>query len=78
MKDFIYYAPTRVVFGKTAEEKLPELIKDNGGSRVLVHYGGNSARRSGLLEKVFTMLSSAGIYYVELGGVVPNPLLSTV
>jgi alcohol dehydrogenase YqhD (iron-dependent ADH family) len=78
MKDFIYYAPTRVVFGKTAEEKLPELIKDNGGSRVLVHYGGNSARRSGLLDKVFAMLSSARIYYVELGGVVPNPLLSTV
>lgn len=78
MKDFIYYAPTRVVFGKSAEEKLPELIKDNGGSRVLVHYGGNSARRSGLLDKVFSMLSSAGIYYVELGGVVPNPLLSTV
>ena len=78
MKDFIYYAPTRVVFGKSAEEKLPELIKDNGGSRVLVHYGGNSARRSGLLDKVFAMLSSAGIYYVELGGVVPNPLLSTV
>ena len=50
MKDFIYYAPTRVVFGKSAEEKLPELIKDNGGSRVLVHYGGNSARRSGLLD----------------------------
>ncbi|MBQ8462660.1 MAG: iron-containing alcohol dehydrogenase [Prevotella sp.] len=78
MKDFNFYAPTRVVFGRESEEQLPQLIRSNGGSRVLVHYGGGSARRSGLLDKVFAMLNEAGIDYVELGGVVPNPLLSMV
>ena len=78
IKDFNYYAPTRVVFGRNSEDRLPELIKANGGERVLIHYGGGSAQRSGLLDKIFSMLQEAGIYYVELGGVVPNPLLSMV
>ena len=78
MKDFNFYAPTRVVFGRESEEKLPQLIQQFGGGRVLVHYGGGSAWRSGLLPKVFKMLTEAGIQYVELGGVVPNPLLSKV
>ena len=78
MKDFTYYAPTRIVFGKESEEKLPQLIQQYGGKRVLVHYGGGSAKRSGLLDKVFTMLDDAGIACVELGGVVPNPVLSLV
>lgn len=78
MKDFNFYAPTRVVFGREAEEKLPQLIQQYGGGRVLVHYGGGSAKRSGLLDKVFGMLTEAGIQFVELGGVVPNPLLSKV
>ena len=78
IKDFNFYAPTRVVFGCQSEEQLPQLIRQYGGSRVLVHYGGGSARRSGLLDKVFNLLNQAGISYVELGGVVPNPLLSLV
>ena len=78
MKDFNFYAPTRVVFGRESEDRLPQLIQQYGGSRVLVHYGGGSARRSGLLDKVERLLTDAGIAYVELGGVVPNPLLSKV
>ena len=78
MKDFNFYAPTQVVFGRESEEKLPQLIQRYGGKKVLVHYGGGSARKSGLLDKVEKMLSEAGIPYVELGGVVPNPLLSKV
>ena len=78
MKDFNFYAPTRVVFGRESEEKLPQLIQQYGGKNVLVHYGGGSARRSGLLDKVEKMLTEAGIAFVELGGVVPNPLLSKV
>ncbi len=78
MKDFNFYAPTRVVFGKQSEEQLPQLIRQYGGTKVLVHYGGGSARRSGLLDKVEQMLAAASIPYVELGGVVPNPLLSKV
>jgi alcohol dehydrogenase YqhD (iron-dependent ADH family) len=78
MKDFNFYAPTEVAFGRQAEEQLPRLIQKYGGTRVLVHYGGGSARRSGLLDKVFGLLTEAGIPFVELGGVVPNPLLSKV
>ena len=78
IKDFNFYSPTQVVFGKSAEEQLAALVRRYGGTRVLVHYGGGSARRSGLLDKVFGMLSDAGIGYVEMGGVVPNPLLSKV
>ena len=78
MKDFNFYAPTRVVFGRESEEKLPQLIQQYGGGKVLVHYGGGSARRSGLLDKVEKMLTEAGFAFVELGGVVPNPLLSKV
>ena len=78
IKDFNFYAPTRVVFGRESEEQLPRLVKACGGHKVLVHYGGGSARRSGLLDKVFRLLGEAGTGYVELGGVVPNPLLSKV
>ena len=76
IKDFNFYAPTQVVFGKNAEEKLPELIKKYGGTKVLVHYGGQSAVRSGLLDKICGLLDEGGVSYVELGGVVPNPRLS--
>ena len=78
IKDFNFYAPTRVVFGRDSEEKLPQLLKANGAKKVLVHYGGGSAKRFGLLDKVYALLNGAGIPYVELGGVVPNPLLSKV
>lgn len=78
MKDFIYYTPTQVVFGKDAEEKTAELVKQYHGTRVLVHYGGSSAERSGLLDKICTLLKSEGITYFKLGGVVPNPHLSKV
>ncbi len=78
MKDFNFYAPTRVVFGKNSEEQLSQLIRQYGGTKVLVHYGGGSARKSGLLDKVEAMLNDAKIDFVELGGVVPNPLLSKV
>jgi alcohol dehydrogenase YqhD (iron-dependent ADH family) len=78
MKDFSFYAPTEVVFGRESEEKVAQLVKKYGGSRVLVHYGGQSAKRSGLLDKVCGLLAKDGIEYVELGGVVPNPRLSKV
>ena len=78
MKDFNFYSPTQVVFGKNSEEQVGSLIKKYGGTKVLVHYGGGSARRSGLLDKLFGLLQEAGISYIELGGVVPNPLLSKV
>ncbi len=78
MKDFNFYAPTEVVFGKQSEEQVPQLVKRYGGSKVLIHYGGKSAKRSGLLDKMEALLKEAGIPYVMLGGVVPNPRLSLV
>ena len=78
IKDFNVYAPTRVVFGKSAEGKIGQLVTDAKGRTVLIHYGGGSAERSGLLAVVRKQLDSEGIKYVELGGVVPNPLLSKV
>ena len=76
MKDFNYYAPTEVVFGKESEEQVAALVKKYGGTKVLVHYGGQSAVRSGLLDKICGLLQEGGIAYVTLGGVVPNPRLS--
>ena len=52
MKDFKYYAPTEVAFGEQAEEQVAQLTKRYGGTKVLVHYGGQSAIRSGLLDKI--------------------------
>ena len=78
MKDFNYYAPTEVVFGKQSEEQVASLIRKYGGKKVLVHYGGSSAVKSGLLDKVCGLLGEDGIEYVTLGGVVPNPRLSKV
>ena len=76
MKDFMYYAPTEVVFGEQSEEQVAALVKKYGGTKVLVHYGGQSAVKSGLLDKICTLLREGGVAYVTLGGVVPNPRLS--
>ena len=78
MKDFNYYAPTQVVFGEHAEEKVADLVRHYGGHRVLVHYGGKSALKSGLLDKVVALLREGGLEVFLLGGVVPNPRLSKV
>ena len=76
MRDFVYYAPTEVVFGKNSEEQVARLVKKYGGTKVLLHYGGKSAVRSGLLDKISGLLREGGIPFVTLGGVVPNPRLS--
>lgn len=78
MDNFIYETPTRVFFGKGEEEKTGEHVKEFGGTKVLIHYGGKSAKESGLLDRVKKSLESAGLEYVELGGVVANPELELV
>ena len=78
MFGFKYYTPTKVVFGKGAEEQTAALIREAGGKKVLIHYGGGSVVRSGLLKKVTDLLDGAGIPYVTLGGAVPNPRLGLV
>ena len=78
MRDFLYYAPTEVVFGEESENQVARLVKRYGGTKVLVHYGGKSAIRSGLLDEICKLLTEGGVEYVTLGGVVPNPRLSLV
>lgn len=78
MKDFKYYAPTEVVFGRESEKEIGRLVRKQGASKVLVHFGGRSAEKSGLLEHVRSQLNEARVPFAELGGVVPNPVLSKV
>jgi alcohol dehydrogenase YqhD (iron-dependent ADH family) len=76
--EFVYYTPTEVVFGRDTEHQSGALVKKHGGTKVLLHYGSESAKRSGLLDRVKKSLDKVSIPYVELGGVVPNPRLSKV
>lgn len=78
MFDFKYFTPTKVLFGKNTENKVADLIQEFGGKKVLIHYGGGSVIRSGLMQKVTDKLDTAGIKYIKLGGAVPNPRLSLV
>ena len=73
MENFTFYAPTYFVFGKDTEMETGIYTKRFGGTKVLLHYGGGSVVRSGLLDRVKASLDREGIVYVELGGVKPNP-----
>ena len=73
MQNFDFYSPTYFAFGKDTENRAGELVKRFGGSKVLIHYGGGSVVRSGLLDRVKASLEKEGIPFVELGGVQPNP-----
>ena len=73
MENFTFYSPTCFVFGKESEKQAGACVKRFGGSKVLIHYGGGSAVRSGLLDRVKKSLEDSGLPYVELGGVQPNP-----
>ena len=78
MENFQYYTPTKIIFGRGAEVQTGQLAAEQGCKKVLVHYGGGSVVRSGLLERIYRSLDAVGISYVSLGGVVPNPRLSLV
>ena len=73
MENFTFYSPTFFAFGKDTENEAGAYVKRFGGSKVLIHYGGNSAKKSGLLDRVKKSLEKEGLDYVELGGVKPNP-----
>lgn len=73
MDNFTFYSPTYFVFGKETENEAGKYVKRFGGSKVLIHYGGGSAVRTGLLERVKKSLNAEGLSCVELGGVRPNP-----
>ena len=76
MQNFVYYAPTEVIFGKDAEAQTAAAVSRWNGSRVLIVYGGGSVRRSCLLQRIQSELDAADIAWTEIGGVQPNPRLS--
>ncbi|MFI3312400.1 MAG: iron-containing alcohol dehydrogenase [Eubacteriales bacterium] len=76
MRNFVYCVPTEVVFGENATDKTADLVQSHGGSRVFVVYGGGSAVKSGLLEKITADLETKDIIFEIFGGVQPNPTLS--
>lgn len=78
MNNFVYETPTKVIFGRGEEEKVGKLVKEFNPHKVLLHYGGKSAKESGLLDRVKKSLESESVQYVELGGVCPNPELKLV
>lgn len=76
MKDFVFYSPTKIVFGRDAENQTGKLAREIGAKRVLLVYGGGSVLRSGLLARVEAALSAEGIAFERCGGVQPNPRLA--
>ncbi len=73
MNNFTFYSPTYFAFGKGTENDAGHYVKRFGGTKVLIHYGGGSAIKSGLIDRVKTSLEKEGLSYIELGGVLPNP-----
>lgn len=77
MNNFNFYNDTNVLFGEGTVDKIADLIVPFS-KKILIVYGKDSIKKSGLLDKVISILSNAGIEYLKLGGVDPNPRLSTV
>ncbi len=73
MNAFRFYAPTLFEFGEGAEKKTGDLVKQFGGSRVLLVYGGGSIKKNGAYQGVTDSLKQAGIEWLELSGIQPNP-----
>lgn len=73
MDNFVFYSPTEFVFGKGMELQAGNLAKKHNAHKVMIVYGGGSAIRSGLLQRIKNALDAAGVEYVELGGIRPNP-----
>lgn len=76
--NFIYNAPTKVIFGKDTENQVGKYVKEQHGTKVLIHFGSESAEKSGLIDRIEQSLKAENIDFVLLGGVVPNPHLSLV
>ena len=76
MQNFDFYTPTRMIFGKDTQKQVGKIVKEYGFKKVLVHFGGASAKKSGLLDQVTDALEAEGIAYVTLGGVQANPTLA--
>ena len=77
MLNFTYNIPTKIIFGKDELERLPKEILLHG-KRVLFLYGKDSIKKTGLYDKIVTLLNDKNIFFKELSGVKPNPSISSV
>jgi len=77
MRNFNFYAPTKILFGKDKTNEIGPEIKLHG-SRVLLAYGGGSIKKSGLYDKVVSILRAENLFFVELSGIQPNPRIDSV
>lgn len=73
MRDFNFYTPTKIFFGKGKEKNVGEIIKDYGFKKIMLQYGMGSIKKCGLYDTVMNSLCENGIDVVEMGGVEPNP-----
>ena len=73
MDNFTFYSPTLFAFGDGEEKNTGALVRRFGGTKVLMVYGGGSIKRNGAYDDAAASLREAGIPWVELGGVQPNP-----
>ncbi|MDA3065772.1 MULTISPECIES: iron-containing alcohol dehydrogenase [unclassified Campylobacter] len=78
MQDFKFYNPTRIEFGKGKEKNIGSYMSEFGAKRVLVVYGSDRVKKSGLFEVAINSLKANGIEFTELGGVKSNPVLTKV
>jgi len=76
VQNFDFHIPTRLVFGKDTQHRVGQMLQDYGYTKVLLHYGGGSIKKSGLYAQITASLDAAGVAYAELGGVMPNPRLT--
>ncbi|WP_367569378.1 iron-containing alcohol dehydrogenase [Lacrimispora sp.] len=76
MNNFEYYVPTRIIFGRDTQKQVGAIIREYGFKKVMIHYGGGSVKKTGLLDQVTDSLKEQGIGYVLFGGAQPNPTLS--
>lgn len=78
MNNFTFLSSTRLIVGRGEENNVGYWVKEYGGNKVLLHYGGQSCKKTGLFDRVVKSLVENSVEYVELGGVVPNPHLDLV
>ncbi len=78
MLDFTYYTPTKVFFGKNTHKKVGEIIASLGYNKIMLQYGRESIKKTGLYDEVMASLKASNVTVIEMGGVQPNPTLSFV
>ncbi len=78
MRDFVYYAPTKIYFGKDRHKEIGEIVRGYGYTKIMLQYGQSSIKKNGLYDEIMNSLAKSGVEVVEMGGVEPNPKIGFV